>query len=102
MRSKYRYTLILIAILIGISAFLLFRYYTKTYSVTFDTKGGTIYATQEVKPGEIAEVPEDPVMEGYIFLGWYVNDEMYDPDTIINSDLTVIARWDKIEGTVVS
>ena len=43
-----------------------------TFTVTFDSKGGSDVADQTVGEGETAAKPEDPVYDGYHFLGWFV------------------------------
>lgn len=48
-------------------------------------------------------VYDDPVREGYLFAGWYLNDELFDVDLeIINDDITLKASWvektNEVEG----
>ena len=44
---------------------------TATWSVTFDSQGGSAVETQTVKDGELAVRPTDPTKQDYEFLGWY-------------------------------
>ena len=49
---------------------------TKTkrmYTVSFVTNGGSSVANQTVEYGMEATKPEDPVYEGYRFMGWYTD-----------------------------
>ena len=39
--------------------------------VTFDSHGGTEVESLKIKKGEIIEEPEEPLKEGYEFIGWY-------------------------------
>ena len=67
-----------------------------TYSVQFDSGGGSAITAQTVGEYGKAVKPEDPVREGYDFLGWYMNSEKtkaYPFDSVVNSDLTLYAKW---------
>ena len=49
-----------------------------TYTVTYDTDGGTKVSKEIVEKGQKATVPVDPTKDGYTFIGWYIEDEKYD------------------------
>lgn len=66
------------------------RYYT----VTFDIDGKT--ETQQVKAGENAVFPENPVKEGYVFKGWD------NQGTNITSDITIKALFEEAESCTVT
>lgn len=56
---------------------------------------------QTVIAGEKAAIPvEDPIREGYDFLGWYLGDEAYDFNQAVTSDLTIVSKWEKIDYQV--
>lgn len=38
-----------------------------------------------------------PKREGYKFVGWYYNDKLFDFDTKISNDITLVARWEKVK-----
>ena len=67
------------------------------YTITFDSNGGSEVRSKRV--GENGNVirPTDPTREGYKFVGWYLNNEEFDFNTKITSDLTLTARWEEIE-----
>ncbi len=67
-----------------------------SHTVTFAGEGITLPAQQTVKSGECAAEPQAPVKEGYTFLGWYLDgaDTPYDFDAAVDSDLTLIARFE--------
>ena len=74
--------------------------YSGTYAIFFHSLGGSEVPTQRVEEGQKATRPEDPTYEGYTFAGWYLSetgDDLFDFDTIINSDYHLYARWN-IEG----
>ncbi len=50
-----------------------------------------------VEDGMTLTQPEDPVKEGYKFIGWYVGDEKYDFSEPVTSDLVIEARFEKID-----
>ena len=66
-----------------------------TYTVKFDSDGGSKVTTQEVKKGDSVEEPNDPTKKGYIFDGWYVEDEEYDFNSKVTKGITLKAKWIK-------
>ena len=65
----------------------------KVYTVTFDAAGGSEVAAIQVKSGEKAVQPDDPVKEGYVFDAWYNGEAVYDWETPVTANLTLIAKW---------
>ena len=72
---------------------------TETFIVKFETDGGTTISNQVVEKGEKAAKPIDPVKNGYKFSGWYLDNEIYDFDEIIDKNIELKAKWEKIEDT---
>ncbi len=68
----------------------------KEYTITFDTNGGNNIANVLVNKNETLVKPEDPVREGYEFVGWYYNDELFDFNSKITGDLVLEARWKEV------
>lgn len=66
---------------------------TKTFTVTFNTDGGSEVAAQTVEDGKTATKPDDPTKDGFWFFGWYVGENVYEFTQPVSDDLTVIARW---------
>lgn len=67
-----------------------------TYTVTFNTAGGSAVASQTVTSGAKATKPADPAKEGFTFDGWYKDAAFttaFDFNTAITSDVTVYAKW---------
>ena len=60
------------------------------YTVTFVDWDGSIIATVKVEDGKSAVKPDDPIREGYTFIGW---DKEFDN---VTSDLTVTALYEEI------
>ena len=64
-----------------------------TYTVTFDTVGGSQVPKQNVKEGEKIIKPVDPTKANHVFQGWYYNGEEYDFNVGLVSNITLTAKW---------
>ena len=67
-----------------------------TYTVTFETNGGSAVASQTVNSGEKATKPADPTKSGFVFDGWYADATFaaaFDFGAPITADVTVYAKW---------
>ncbi len=72
-----------------------------TYTVTFETNGGSEIAPVEVKEGNTLSIPENPTKENYEFDGWYLDEELterYDWDKAVVGDMTLYAKWKETGG----
>lgn len=70
------------------------------FMVTFDSRGGTSVPAQAAQSNGKVMEPAIPTQIGYNFGGWYVDTACtvaYDFDTILTEDLTLYAKWEKIE-----
>lgn len=63
-----------------------------TYTVTFDTAGGTAVPPQQLS-GTPAIKPEDPTRKGYAFKGWYKGDVAYTFEENVTENITLTAKW---------
>jgi len=63
------------------------------YNVTFDSDGGNNVDSQELEENGLVTKPVNPTKNKYTFLGWYLNDEVFDFNTKINSNITLKAKW---------
>lgn len=73
------------------------------YTITFDSQGGSSVPSQTVEEGAAAAEPQEPEREGYVFAGWYSNEDLSEDSkyvfgTPVNSDLTLYAKWTAIGG----
>lgn len=75
---------------------------TEEYKVTFDSNGGSNVAVLTIKEDGTATKPADPTKSGYVFAGWYYNDELYDFNTKITGDIKLEARWNEVGDTDVT
>lgn len=76
--------------------------YSKTYTVKFETLGGThVDAITDIKQGKKLTQPANPRRKGYTFTGWFADEKCTKPfdftkDTI-KANMTLYAGWEKIE-----
>lgn len=68
----------------------------ETYTVTFDSKGGSPVSPLTVDYGDTANEPENPDRNGYDFINWYEDSEfnnLYNFDTPVVDNITLYAKW---------
>ena len=63
------------------------------YIVTFDSSGGSSIASQTVQSGQTASKPKDPTKTGYTFDGWYLNNKIYNFNTPVTKNITLLANY---------
>ncbi|BDR52280.1 hypothetical protein KIM372_01870 [Bombiscardovia nodaiensis] len=76
----------------------LYAHWTDRLEVTFDTRGGSLVASQRVLPGELAIRPgTDPTKGDSRFDGWFTTASGNTPwafaTTPVNSNVTIYAHW---------
>ena len=77
-----------------------------TYTVRFESNGGTTINSQTVERGEKAIRPNpDPTKDGSTFVNWYKGSRLnyvYDFNQPVTSDFTLYAKWEEnvISGTI--
>ena len=79
------------------------RFYKKVdYTVTYETNGGSSVAATTVMNGKTSEKPGDPIRDGYIFVGWYLDNGFTTPFVFgthpVTADTTVYAQWVEKSG----
>ncbi|MBQ9815016.1 MAG: InlB B-repeat-containing protein [Lachnospiraceae bacterium] len=68
----------------------------ETYTVTFNSMGGSYVPPQTVEAGGYAVKPDDPFNPGWGFYGWYTDDYMgqqFNFSWEITEDITLYAGW---------
>ena len=79
------------------SSLVLTRYFDRnTYSITFDTNGGSALPALEALYGAAVEAPGAPTRYGHVFDGWYADKDLteeYTFDTMPLNGATVYAKW---------
>ena len=69
-----------------------------TYTITFDSKGGSPVASITGVYESVVSKPDDPTKDGYTFLGWFEDELSVDEyvfSTMPNKDLTLYAKWEE-------
>ena len=66
------------------------KWAANTYTITFDTAGGSEIAPITQDYGTVITAPEAPTREGYTFIGW----EGEFPETMPAHNMTVTAQWE--------
>lgn len=74
-----------------------------TYSVTFNTQGGSAVASATVNAGGKITRPVDPTRTNYIFGGWYKESDCtnawnFDTD-VVNNNTSLYAKWTEKSAT---
>lgn len=69
----------------------------KTFTVKFDTDGGTSIKDQTVTEGNKVIKPSDPTKKEYTFAGWTLEGNDYNFSTPVTKNITLIAKWIKVE-----
>lgn len=67
-----------------------------SYTVTFDSNGGNKVDSKTVVEGEKVTKPNDPTRSGYTFEGWTLNGNVYDFNSEVKSNITLVAKWKEI------
>lgn len=89
---------VLVLVILILSVFLIIRN-NKTYTVSFND--GYNISEVEVKNNNLVEEPSKPYKEGYKFIGWYEDGVLFDFSEKIDKDITLEARFEKIEDSKV-
>ncbi len=75
---------------------------SSTVSVSFESNGGSTVAPISMTSGQPLGTLLVPNREGYIFLGWYTDNNSFQNavsvETIVTSDLILYARYSEISG----
>ena len=65
--------------------------------VTFVENGGSIVPPVMFRAGTTPEMPADPTRDGYVFLGWYTNEDLADEHKYVpgnaNAGFNLFAKW---------
>lgn len=72
------------------------KWAANTYTITFDTAGGSEIAPITQEYGTVITAPEAPTREGYTFIGW----DKEIPTTMPTENMTVTAQWEINQYTI--
>ena len=72
----------------------LYAKWVKTWTVTFDTAGGSAVNSQTVDNGGVAVAPDpSPTRDDCRFTGWQYDGKSYDFGSKVTGDITLTAQW---------
>ena len=63
------------------------KYVAETYTVKYDSNGGTLVADKTLKYNDVVDTSQTPTKEGYIFVGWY-----YGSTKVTNQKYATLAK----------
>lgn len=75
----------------------------ETYTVEFNTNGGSEIPSINVSAGDLVDRPQDPTNGDQIFVGWFDDDTLtteFDFNTPITANTTIYAKWEDPEPPV--
>lgn len=79
-------------------------YYSRnSYTVTFDTNGGSEITQKYAVYGDSVTEPDIPKKSGYTFGGWYLDSDFYteyDFGEAITDNIVLYARWELVEYSI--
>ena len=70
-----------------------------TYTVTFDSQGGSAVNDQTVTEGQTITEPAAPTRDGYTFAGWFTESSggsQWNFSTAVTKNMTLYAQWTEI------
>lgn len=76
---------------------------TTTFTITFESNGGSAVSKQTVESGVKVTKPNDPTKEGNIFAGWFADKELtkaYNFETAVSNSFTLYAKWTESQVVV--
>ena len=71
---------------------------TLTYTVIFDTLGGSVIAPiKDIPFASKIQKPTNPIKTGYKFVGWYLNNDEWDfNSSAVTDNITLTAKWELV------
>lgn len=101
MKRKMMLAITILAITVAVIASTIFVLYStnnQTVKIIYQFSDGETYLSTTAKAGAVILPPEQPTQEGYVFQGWYLEDELFafDTMTIPNKNLVLTAKFDKL------
>ena len=92
--------IIILLLLFGVLFLMIER--NKTYTITFDTNGGSLITNIEIKNNEVIKLPDNPDKEGFKFAYWTNEDnKIITNGTKVTKNETLKANWISEKSNVV-
>lgn len=68
----------------------------KYYEVTFLLDDLSLYKLETIEEGKNLLKPIEPTKDGYNFIGWFYNGDLFNFDNVINENIELQARFEKV------
>ncbi len=97
-QTKIKIIMIIALLLIAAGCFMIYRELenkTIEYLVSFIDEDGNKLYEKNVEAGTKVEKIEPEEREGYVFIGWYDKEKLYDFMKPINQDITLVGKWEE-------
>lgn len=95
--GRKKFIIVLIILLLSLVLLFVFNRKQERFTITILNGQETYFLTTD--ENGMLEEPEEPIKEGYIFQGWYIdngtNDEKADFSKPFDKNVTIEARWEK-------
>lgn len=101
MRKSNLIVALLLVLILGVCLVACGEEETVTFTVTFDTQGGSDVAPITIGQGNAITLPENPTKEGYVFDGWYIDKDLLNEfveTQAIAGNITLYAKWKENDG----
>lgn len=89
--------IIIIVLAVALVACMIIGVSNAGFTVQFDSLGGTTVESQKHMYGELVVTPDPPTREGYLFDGWYLDQNTTRPwnleNDIVTESVTLYAGW---------
>lgn len=99
MKKMNKKLFLFFALLLAFSSILILSGCKKKYQVSFVVEGN-VKEVVEVKKGETVSKISDPTKENNDFIGWYDGDNLFDFNTKINKNYSLVAKFEECKFSV--
>lgn len=73
---------------------------TIRHKITFDSAGGSAVPYKMVDKTKAVSKPADPTRSGYKFIGWYLNNTLYNFSKGVYDNITLVAKWQQVQSNI--
>lgn len=74
---------------------------TPVFTVTFDSNGGSYIEEQQVEEEERAVQPDDPELDGYVFVRWLnESGDTFNFDSPVYDNMILTAEWEELADVI--
>lgn len=101
MKKHSKFLIIALIVILVVCCFVSCNKSNKTYTISFDTMGGSQIDSITVEEGKTITLPNPPTKEGYSFYGWYLDNkfiEEFNAKGEITSNITLYAKWEPFKN----